>query len=414
MTTSTRVGIEAINAYVGRACIDIRALFELRGLNLDRFDNLQMHKKTVALPCEDAVTNAVNAAKPIIDALTPEQRDSIEVVIAATESGVDFGKSISTYVHDYLGLNRRCRMFEIKQACYGGTAALQMAAGFIAANPVEGARALVIATDSARAMIKGSYAEPSQATVGVAMLVSCSPEVLELELGASGCYGYEVMDACRPTSDTEEGDPQLTLYSYLDCLEGSFQAYLERVEGANLLTTFDYLVFHTPFVGMVKGAHRKLLRRWEKLPLDAIEADFARRVVPSLGFCSVVGNGYSASLYLALCGLLSTAVVAGPARVGLYSYGSGCSSEFYSGIVSPHSASLVRRMDIAGHIAQRLELDMQRYDELLTLGEAWRFGTVDREMALHGFEDVYEQQFAGRGLLVLERIEGYHRKYRWS
>jgi len=121
------IGIEAINAYVARAYIDIRELFEARSLNLDRFDNLMMVSKSVNLPCEDPVTNAVNAAKPIIDKLTEKERNSIEMVITSSESGLDFGKSLSTYIHSYLGLSRHCRLFEVKQACYGGTASLQMA-----------------------------------------------------------------------------------------------------------------------------------------------------------------------------------------------------------------------------------------------------------------------------------------------
>lgn len=68
------------------------------------------------------------------------------MVITATESGLDFGKSLSTYIHAHLGLSRRCRLFEVKQACYGGTAALQMAANFVAAQVSPGAKALVIAT----------------------------------------------------------------------------------------------------------------------------------------------------------------------------------------------------------------------------------------------------------------------------
>lgn len=142
------VGIEAINAYGGQATIDVRTLFAARKLDLSRFENLMMIRKSVGLPCEDSVTNAVNAAKPIIDRLNEVEKNQIELVITATESGLDFGKSLSTYIHDYLGLSRRCRLFEVKQACYGGTAALQMAASFVAANTSPGEKALVIATVS--------------------------------------------------------------------------------------------------------------------------------------------------------------------------------------------------------------------------------------------------------------------------
>src|SRR5206468_4499968 len=100
------------------------------------------------LPFEDPVTNAVNAARPIIDRLAPADRASIELVAVGTESSFDFGKSMSTYVHHYLGLSPRCRSFEVKHACYAGTAALQAAAGIVGADPTRGARALVVATDA--------------------------------------------------------------------------------------------------------------------------------------------------------------------------------------------------------------------------------------------------------------------------
>ena len=93
------VGIEAMNAFLGSAYVDVMALADHRKLDTDRFDNLLMKQKAVALPYEDPVTFAINAAKPLIDALTAEEKDRIELLITCSESGIDFGKSMSTYVH---------------------------------------------------------------------------------------------------------------------------------------------------------------------------------------------------------------------------------------------------------------------------------------------------------------------------
>ena len=38
-------GIEAINVYGGSAYVDVKALFQARGLDIKRFDNLMMKKK---------------------------------------------------------------------------------------------------------------------------------------------------------------------------------------------------------------------------------------------------------------------------------------------------------------------------------------------------------------------------------
>ena len=62
------VGIESINVYGGQAALNTKMLFAARGLDMERFDNLMMEKKSVCLPCEDPVTYGVNAAKPIISA----------------------------------------------------------------------------------------------------------------------------------------------------------------------------------------------------------------------------------------------------------------------------------------------------------------------------------------------------------
>lgn len=410
-----RVGIEALNLYGGPAYIDVRAIFEARGLDLERFNNLMMVKKSVGLPCEDPVTNGVNAAKPIIDRLSEDEKNRIELVIASTESGLDFGKALSTYIHDYLGLSRSCRLFELKQACYAGTAALQMAACFVASNASPNAKALVIATDTARAAAKKTYAEPTQAVGAVAMLVSNQPYILEIDWGATGYHSYEVMDTCRPLPDLETGDPDISLLSYLDCFENSYQNYESKVEGINFRETFDFLAFHTPFAGMVKGAHRKIIRQnFPGLSTEEIEQDFQRRVGPSLNYCVRIGNVYSATLYIALCGLIDYAGLEGGKRIGLFSYGSGCSSEFYSGLVSPQSKAVLGEMAINAQLNRRYELSFEEYDRIVDQNMEWVFGVKDKETDISGYAKIYERSLEGRGLLVLKRVNGFHREYDWS
>jgi polyketide biosynthesis 3-hydroxy-3-methylglutaryl-CoA synthase-like enzyme PksG len=412
------IGIEAMNAYAGQASLDVRTLFEARALDLERFDNLMMQKKSVCLPCEDPVTYAVNAAKPIIDGLDESEKNRIELVITSTESGLDFGKSLSTYIHDYLGLSRRCRLFEVKQACYAGTAALQMAVSFVASQASPGAKALVVATDVLRGVTREkihSYAEPSAGVGSVAMLVSNKPEILELDFGANGYYGYEIMDTCRPDVGVETGDADLSLMAYLDCLEATYQAYADRVNGVDFETTFDYLAFHTPFAGMVKGAHRNLMRKNKPMPPNAIQADFERRLVPSLQYCVQVGNIFGGTVYLALCGLIDNAKIDGPKRVGLYSYGSGCSSEFYSGVVTPQSQQKLRKMEIQKSLSNRYPLTMEEYDRIFDLNHEWLFGVKEKVLDRSGFASIYDKQLKGKGLLVLKDIDAnYHRSYEWS
>lgn len=62
------------------------------------------------------------------------------MVITCTESGINFGKSISAYTHYYLGLSRNCRLFELKNACYSGTAGFQLALNMILSQASQGAK----------------------------------------------------------------------------------------------------------------------------------------------------------------------------------------------------------------------------------------------------------------------------------
>jgi polyketide biosynthesis 3-hydroxy-3-methylglutaryl-CoA synthase-like enzyme PksG len=409
-----------MNVFGGAAYLDVEELARYRKLDSTRFKNLLMKEKTVALPYEDPVTFGVNAARPLIDTLSPADKDSIELLITCTESGIDFGKSISTYIHHHLGLKRNCRLFEIKQACYAGTAGLQMAVNFILANTSPGAKALVVATDISRFMAEGagsltedwSFAEPSSGAGAVAMLVSAHPHVFQLDVGASGYYGYEVMDTCRPSPDSEAGNADLSLMSYLDCCEQSFLEYQSRVEGASFGDSFHYLSFHTPFAGMVKGAHRTMMRKLAGAKPSEIEQDFQRRVAPGITFCQRVGNIMGGTLYMSLASTIENSGLTEPQRIGCFSYGSGCCSEFFSGVVTPESHSVLHCMGIGKHLDERYRLSMDEYEFILQSSHKVKFGTRNAVMDL---DCISGGSRSNRGMirLFLREIKEFHREYEW-
>ncbi|PCK07191.1 MAG: 3-hydroxy-3-methylglutaryl-ACP synthase [Alteromonadaceae bacterium] len=418
-----RAGIEAMNVFAGTASLDVSKLAKHRNLDPTRFDNLLMNEKTVALPYEDPVTFGVNAAKPLIDALTPDEKDRIELVITSTESAFDFGKSMSTYIHSLLDLNRNCRLVELKGACYSGVAGFQMAVNFILSQTSPGAKALVIASDISRYMVEDagsaltedwSFAEPSGGSGAVAMLVSETPFVFQVDVGASGYYGYEVMDTCRPSPDSEAGDADLSLLSYLDCCENSFLEYQKRVEGADYESSFSYLAFHTPFGGMVKGAHRSMMRKMLRAAPEHIEADFHRRVMPGIMHCQRVGNIMGATALLSLFSSIEHGDFETTKRIGCFSYGSGCCSEFFSGTSTRESQGIVRAQGFGEHLSRRYELNMDEYDNLLC-GEqgskAIRFGT--RNVVLDSSFAPQARQSQGKETLFLKEIDEFHREYEW-
>jgi len=414
------VGIEAINVHAGSACLDVKKLAEHRNLDMTRFENLLMKEKTVALPYEDPITYGVNAAKPLIDALSPEERDRIEMVISCTESAFDFGKSMSTYFHDLLGLNRNCRLFELKNACYSGIAGLQTAVNFILSQTSPGAKALVIATDVSRFMVEEggnaltedwSFAEPSGGAGSVALLVSDQPHIFQIDVGATGYYGYEVMDTCRPTADGDAGDSDLSLLSYLDCCENAYLEYEKRVEGCDYKTTFDYLAFHAPFGGMVKGAHRNIMRKLTKTKPKEVEEDFQRRVMPGLDYCQRVANIMGATALLSLVSTIANGNFDTPKRIGVFSYGSGCCSEFFSGVVNKEGQERLKQFNIKEKLDNRYEMTMEEYEQLLVNSNAVKFGTRNTKLD----EDFIPQarKALGKETLFLKEIKEFHREYEW-
>lgn len=414
-------GIEALSVYLGAARLDVRELAQARGLDMHRFHNLMMLEKTVAMPFEDPVSFGVNAAKPIVDALSEDEKRRIEMVITCSESGVDFGKSMSTYIHDYLGLHRNCRLFELKQACYCTTAGFQMAVNTVLSEVSPGAKVLVIGSDIARFTVVESgrvltedwaFAEPSSGAGAVCMLVSDTPRVFSVDIGCNGYYGYEVMDACRPVPDSEAGDTDLSLLSYLDCCEHAYRHYADRVADVDYVDSFAYLAFHTPFGGMIKGAHRNMMRKVKGLKPAEIQADFERRVQPGLTYCQRVGNVMGATVFLSLASTIDHARIDAPTRIGLFSYGSGCSSEFFSGVVTPESKALIAGLDIPSKLSDRAPLSIEDYERLLHSNRAVAFGTRNTTVASESFPNVMER-IRGTGRLVLKGIKEFHREYEW-
>ena len=412
-----KVGIEALNAYLGAASLDVKLIAENRGLDIERFyDNLIVEEKSVALPFEDPISIAVNASKPIIDQLSEEEKNSIEMVIVGSECGLDLEKAMSTDVHHYLGLQRNCRLFETKQACYAATAGLQTAINFVRTKPQ--AKALVIGADVYRQLDLHAgitdYYEPNMGIGSVALLVSSYPEILIVDLDASGYYGFHSYDDLHPMPYHHVGgDTDLSLLTYMDCCEGSIKHYLEQFD-ADFASTFDYFAFHTPFVGMVKGAHRSMMRKFtSKKDENEIQEDFEQRVGPATQYCKRVGNIMCSSLYLALAGLIDFGSFKEPKRVGLYSYGSCCSSEFFSGLIADRAQKKLAKMKIKVQLDNRYSLTFKEYESLFEHDKTFEFGNNDFTTKKDAVPGAWET-LQGTGRLVLDKVEkNFHRQYIW-
>jgi polyketide biosynthesis 3-hydroxy-3-methylglutaryl-CoA synthase-like enzyme PksG len=411
-------GIEDMNVFAGVACVDVRDLARHRGLDMQRFDNLLMDQKSVALPWEDPVTYALNAAVPIVDGLSDAERESIELLVFCSESAIDFSKSMSSYCHRHLRLSNRCRSFEIKAACYSGVAGLQMALNTVTASSGSKTRALVIASDISRNILEPggdalsadwSFAEPSGGAGAVAVLLGPNSQICRFDMGANGLHAYEVMDTCRPVPDSEAGDTDLSLLAYLECCEMSFRDYQRRVEDVTYAGTFSHLAFHTPFGGMVKGAHRQMMRRFESAEAAQIELDFQNRVAPGLRFSRRIGNTMGAAMLVSLASIVDEVAPGASRRIGCFSYGSGCCSEFFSVVLCPDANERIRRHRISSHLDNRVQLSVDQYDALLVRNGSVRFGT--RNSDLSELRDRFPVLEPSDPVYVLNGIREFHRNY---
>jgi polyketide biosynthesis 3-hydroxy-3-methylglutaryl-CoA synthase-like enzyme PksG len=413
MSAARPVGIEAVNAYCGLARTSVRDMMEGRGLDTARQANLMMEQRSVQLPFEDPVTNAVNAAKPLVDALSEEERSRIELVVTASESGLDFSKSHASYVHGQLGLSRQCRFLETKHACYAATGAVKLSAGYLASGVSPGAKALVISTDINLIGPEIPYSEPVMGNGAVAILLSDNPRVMTFELERFGLDSFDTFDTARPTTTMDFVDPDTSLLTYLECLVNSAADYCRRTADPDAMDSFDYFALHTPFPGLVKAAHRKLLRGRGKADTRAVAEDYRRRAEPSTRYASQVGNLSSAAVYLALTSIIDTESLVRPARVGLFSFGSGAASEFYSGEIHPDAAGVLAPLRIADRIAARTPVTYPEYVELQAACHDCLVPKQYRKIDLAGCEKWIEPVQEGRQTLVLAGVDNYRRSYEW-
>lgn len=406
------VGIERITAYPCTLSLDMKLLAEARDHDPRHpLEELWVAERSLNPPWEDPVTMAVNAALQIVE---PADREDIELVIVGTESAVDFGKPISTYVHRHCQLTPNCRNFETKHACYGGTSALMMAAHWVASGAAPGKKALVIGTDQSRVHL-GQPWEYVLGAAATAMIVSASPDVLEIDLDTCGYWTNEIFDTYRPTSTKEVGHADTSLYGYLEALEGAYDHFVAKSKLTDYDAHFARHIYHVPFGGMTFRAHRALLRRGPtSIPLSQARPHFERKSRPALRYNGRFGGTYTSATFIAMLGLIDAdpELLAGD-RVSIFSYGSGSCAEFYQGTIGPRARERVAAQALTAGLDARMPVTIAEYEAI----ERVRAGHIDQsdyEVDQSGLRGLYAQAYAGKGRLVLDGVREYQREYRLS
>ena len=348
-----KIGIEATSFYTSHYYVDLKSIAEQRNVDYEKFyKGIGQEKMAVPPPDEDIISMAANAG---FQALKNIDKEKIDTVMFATESGIDQSKAAGIYVHHLLELSPHCRIVELKQACYSGTAGLQMAYEHVHLYPKS--KVLILASDIARYGL-GNAGEPTQGAGAVAIVVSAQPNILELEPN-SGYYSEDVMDFWRPNYKNEAlVDGKYSVRIYLKALSKAWEDYQNKT-GRSFWDQSKYL-YHLPFSKMAEKAHKHLAKF---LGLsESFEGELYNQIKDSLLYNRITGNSYTASLYIGMMSLLeNTFEDLGEKRIGLFSYGSGCVSEFFTGIVQPQYQKHLFAKEHKQMLDSRQELSYKEY-----------------------------------------------------
>ncbi|WP_072891663.1 hydroxymethylglutaryl-CoA synthase [Ornithinibacillus halophilus] len=349
-----KIGIDKIGFYAPHLYVDMNKLAVARNVEPEKF-TIGIGQEKMAVPpiTQDAVTLAANAALEIID---EDDKEKIDFVIFGTESGIDHSKSSAVYVHQLLGLKPNARAVEVKQACYGATAGLQMAKGHIALNP--DSKVLVLGADIARYGLNTS-GEATQGAGAVAMVISADPKIMALEEN-NVYYTNDIMDFWRPIySDQAFVDGKFSNEQYIAFFNKVWGQYKEMTGHA--LEDFEAICYHLPYTKMGLKALRTVLEEAPENVQDRLKENYQISTMYNRN----VGNIYTGSLYLSLLSLLERKEdLASGSRIGMFSYGSGAVGEFFTGVLQPNYREHLHLASHESLFASRKEVSVEEYEEI--------------------------------------------------
>lgn len=351
------VGIDKIGFYTPPYYVDMVDLAKERGDDPAKYTvGIGQEKMAVTPLSQDIVSMAVNAALQVID---DEDRKKIDLVIVGTESGFDASKSAAVYVHELLGIQAHARSFEIKQACYGATAALQMAKDYVTLHPDRSA--LVIGSDVARYGL-ATGGEVTQGGGAIAMFITANPRILALETDTS-FYSRDIMDFWRPSySEYAMVDGKYSNEQYIAFFTEVWKSYQEKTKRS--LADFDALCFHLPYTKMGKKALNQIL----PTATEDNQATLLKNYEASTVLNRNVGNIYTGSLYLSLLSLLTNSeLLRAGNRIGMFSYGSGAVGEFFSGILVEDYEKHLSAETVSALFEKREKISVAEYERIFSL-----------------------------------------------
>lgn len=423
------VGIDDLAIYVPKLYIDYKDFAEARGIDPQKLEyGIGIRKMALADANQDPACMAANACMRLMQKNDLNPQD-IGRIYVATESALDESKAMNSFVIGMLeqvyGESKfeHAGGIECKFACVSGSYALYDNANWIRAGESNGKSAIVIVSDIAKYDI-GSAGEYTQGAGAIALLIKEEPRLLSFDEKVTSTIIKNEYDFYRPFG--KETPLVNGLYSnllYLIQVRKALESYKEKAiksgliklkEGESLTDYIDYISVHLPYRKMGEKALAYLLRHeWRHLPrwsniiaqvkmneptpkdprgtIESILADtefmkldekfrkefmktsyykesFDKKMASSLEASAIIGNLYTASMYMGFRSLLEFEYKKGVdlfnKRIGFGSYGSGCSAMVFSGIIQENYKEIVERMDIDREIGPRTKMTIEDYEKL--------------------------------------------------
>ncbi|KAK2628371.1 hypothetical protein QTJ16_003017 [Diplocarpon rosae] len=409
------IGIKAMEIYFPNQCV--------AQVELEKFDGVSTGKYTIGLGqtqmsfCddrEDIYSFALTAVSNLLSKYKIDP-DSIGRLEVGTETLLDKSKSVKSVLMQLFGNNTNIEGVDTINACYGGTNAVFNAVNWVESSGWDGRDAIVVAGDIAL-YAKGA-ARPTGGAGAIAMLIGPNAPIV-VEPGLRGSYMQHAYDFYKPdlTSEYPIVDGHFSNRCYTQAVDECYKAYNKR--GATLkslanghtngevtdyktpLDRFDYMAFHAPNCKLVAKSYARLLYNdflthpsastFAEVPAELRDLDYTKsladkvlektfmglskkrfneRVAPSLLAPTNCGNMYTASVYSGLVSLFSTVDSASlqGKRIGVFSYGSGLASSFFSLKVVGSVETIAKALNLQERLDARIVVAPEVYDSMCEL-----------------------------------------------
>lgn len=358
----TKVGIDKLSVYLPHFYLEMDELAKARGAEVEKYTiGIGQNKMAVPTIQEDIVALGANAANLI---LNDEDKATIDQVIFATESSFDFSKAASTYIHELLDIQPFAKSFEVKEACYAATAALQMASDYVRLRPDR--KVLVISADESRYGL-GTSGEPTQGAGAIAMLISADPQIFAIDMESISVTDNQ-FDFWRPSYSEYamvEGNYSTELYQDI------FKRVMAQFEATDpeKLSQLKAMTFHLPFTKMGKKALNSYELQEESVFSSEDKAELIKlwhsHFDDSARLNREVGNIYTGSLFLSFLSLLIFAEdIQSGDKVGLFSYGSGAVAELLTGTIQEQYLTALNKESVIQHFNKREAVTIEQYEQI--------------------------------------------------